>query len=560
MESHSTSNKNRKNLLIGLNKFGEIIQFNKECQKVTHYSRNDVIYRNILDFLIPTSHLNKWKEMVDSTLKKGEINNIEIPWKSSNGKEIPISWNSNIVGDKKKSNGDISFIGTVLNSDLISDELKEEQEDISEKSSIKNDKDKELKENKKRKDSKTKETENEKKFFRNKKSINKIEDRKTKIPKKLEKILEDLSHKYEKLSKKLNDLEISEKRIEKRLNEIDKYLPDGTILSDKKEETDLKFTEIDENNISDESANVTIQTYEPIDEHSGVMRINQDLDQKQEELEKFEASLIEDRKKLDNRIIELSRWKEKLLELESEIEKRRADLVEQESLFLQNLASNSDNKSNTDISITSDKQNLFSEDNINDFFDNISDCAVIIQRGTLKRVNQSFAELLGYEIDEMIDKSLFDFISPEGFRVIEKFYLDRLKGVESPGYDIVLLTKNKTEMPVQVSTQPTRYKGDKAEIAIFNIESFNKKETESEISSTQIESENNIIKEDNEDNESQQIQNSEQIDEETSKIIHETDTETDDKTDNTNEEDQENFDKNNENSSEESESKNEKSD
>ena len=40
-----------------------------------------------------------------------------------------------------------------------------------------------------------------------------------------------------------------------------------------------------------------------------------------------------------------------------------------------------------------------------DVINNISDCAIIIQRGIVKQVNKSFANLIGYSIDEIIKKT-----------------------------------------------------------------------------------------------------------------------------------------------------------
>ena len=98
---------------------------------------------------------------------------------------------------------------------------------------------------------------------------------------------------------------------------------------------------------------------------------------------------------LDKRVIELSRWKEKLLELESEIEKRRSDLVAQESEFLQNLASTPNNKTNQGINYSDTIIEKISDSDseqqaLQNIFDKITNCAVIIQRGTLKKVNQSW--------------------------------------------------------------------------------------------------------------------------------------------------------------------------
>ena len=94
--------------------------------------------------------------------------------------------------------------------------------------------------------------------------------------------------------------------------------------------------------------------------------------------------------------------------------------------------------------------------------------------GVLKRINDSFANLIGYEFKEIVDKSLFDFILPEGFSGIEEYYLNRLKGEDVSVYKTVLLTKNNEMISVEVYTKPTFFNGEKAEIAV--VKKLNRKE------------------------------------------------------------------------------------
>ena len=100
--------------------------------------------------------------------------------------------------------------------------------------------------------------------------------------------------------------------------------------------------------------------------------------------------------------------------------------------------------------------------------DKIPQSAVIIQRGVLKQINSSFAELIGFETDEIVNKSFFDFVAPEGLLEIEQYYLKRLKGIGNSTYKTVFSTKNKSKIAVEVSIQPTIYNGGKAEILIVN--------------------------------------------------------------------------------------------
>ena len=171
-------------------------------------------------------------------------------------------------------------------------------------------------------------------------------------------------------------------------------------------------------------------------------------------------------------IEELERKTRKIDRLGEELEERRKILVKQERMFNQRLISSLDEKihvkssrSNNRVDLDVNTKKETSEDHT--FIDNVLDCAVIVQRGILKQVNRPFVELLGYDINEVIGKSLFDFITPECYLEIEKYYLDRLKGVSSSGYKAVFLTKDNNKLVVEVSTRPTVFNGKKAEIAII---------------------------------------------------------------------------------------------
>jgi PAS domain S-box-containing protein len=101
------------------------------------------------------------------------------------------------------------------------------------------------------------------------------------------------------------------------------------------------------------------------------------------------------------------------------------------------------------------------------FIDNMQDGVAIVQCGILKKVNNRFAKLLGYRMNEVVGKSLFGFISPESFLDIERYYLDRLKGVDSLKYNAIFLTKDKDKLKLEVSTKSTKFNGEKAEFTII---------------------------------------------------------------------------------------------
>ena len=194
------------------------------------------------------------------------------------------------------------------------------------------------------------------------------------------------------------------------------------------------------------------------------------LDERAKELGELEAQLLKDRKIHDKRIAEFTTWKEKLLSLESEIEKRRRDIVELEDALRENLSSSEASGSNFDV-FSSETEDSLSDGNVvqedyHEILDKIPQCAAIIQRSILRQINSSFAELIGFQIDEVVDKSLFDFIAPEGLADVEKYYLGRLKGSGSSTYETIFSTKDDSKIQVEVSVKPTTYNGEKAEIVI----------------------------------------------------------------------------------------------
>jgi len=198
------------------------------------------------------------------------------------------------------------------------------------------------------------------------------------------------------------------------------------------------------------------------------------LDERKKELDELETQLIMDKKDLDKRITEFSNWKEKLLNLESEIEKRRIDLIEQETAYRENFISLPKSEIQSTVSslqsedVSKPEENV-AQDDYHDILDKITQGAAIIQRGILKQVNNSFAELIGFDDDELMNKNLFDFIAPEGFADLEKYYLNRLKGEDVSTYETILLTGDDQKIPVEINIKPTLYNGETAEMAVVRL-------------------------------------------------------------------------------------------
>ena len=201
-------------------------------------------------------------------------------------------------------------------------------------------------------------------------------------------------------------------------------------------------------------------------------RMNEETKIKKSEMELLESEINKYKKEFNKKLEEMREWRRKLEIAENEINRRRKDLVEQESMFSDLLFSSIDKA--FDSKILKD-DNAEGEDYSNNsyeksenIFDHIKEPAAIIQRGKLKKVNSSFASLVGYEVEELNNKSLVSIVSDESYRIIEQYYLDRLKGNETASYKTTFITKDQEKIDVIVHSKPTTYQGEKAEITILN--------------------------------------------------------------------------------------------
>jgi len=110
-ENHLVSTDSKNNLVLGLNRDGKIVQFDQGCQRITGYTRNEVLNKKIWDFLIPIAYITKWMELFDASVKNEGIGDFEIPLKTSDGEEVLISWSSFPLENKKGTVRSICFIG-----------------------------------------------------------------------------------------------------------------------------------------------------------------------------------------------------------------------------------------------------------------------------------------------------------------------------------------------------------------------------------------------------------------------------------------------------------------
>jgi PAS domain S-box-containing protein len=295
--------------------------------------------------------------------------------------------------------------------------------------------------------------------------------------------LQDLTQKYDLIAERIAELEKKDRRWQK------KHLKAND--SDSSLEKDIKHSvdELKENKPLDP---IPDNRQQPETEQEGffldpfgLKRQQKELTSKQQQLETrskkleaFEAQLLKERSIFNARVEEFSRWREKLMNLESAIEKRRQELVKQEKTAG---APRLVTPQNTDNARGGLEKHVESPSISDETLDKIPQSAAILQRGIVKQSNGPFEEMLGYPKEELVEKSFFDFVALEGLSEIEKYYLDRLKGDNVTMYTTVFSTKNNQKIPVEVSIKQTVFNGEKAEIVI--VTSLDKKNSNGTTSS-----------------------------------------------------------------------------
>ena len=342
----------------------------------------------------------------------------------------------------------------------------------------------------------------------------------------MSKTVMDLLKKYKKINEKLKELEKKDRKLErknklleKNLKNLKSHMKKGNVVSlDKKSqyaEITVQKTKKDKYSFK-EMPNFF---HDPLGvkrkREAFELRIHA-LDERAKELGELESQLLNDRKVHDKRIAEFTTWKEKLLSLEAEIEKRRKDIVDLEDALRENLTSSS--ASGGDLNeVSSDTEGELSNETVmqedyHEIFDKISQSAVIVQRSIVKQTNNAFAELIGFETKEIINKSLFDFIAPEGLVDIEKYYLGRLKGNSTSTYETIFSTKENGNKCVEINIKPTIFNGEKAEMAVVQEMDDQTSVNNSSVNSeeiSEISSENDVDDKKQDSNDGSRIQKDE---------------------------------------------------
>ena len=407
-------------LVLSIDQKDKIIKFNKECEKILGFSNKEVLNKQFFDILIPDKFIKKWRNNLKQIRKNKLKDDFKLPLLCKNAEDIMILWSVFPVKDTKKVVKDIGFVGKLIPLD-----------------------------------------ETEKKHPT---KHSKIERKKTEKNIENNDLIKELVERNLELENKNKQLENELETFEKKLGQYNKKEESEKTLEPSSGKFEHSFSEFIH------GKKKRIESKEMIN----------DLEEKRTMLEERENQLLNEKRRINEKINEFCKWREKLELLENELYKREEELKEKEDLLDKNIKLESNQLSSPTSPVVVTTKDVVEN---SDFLDKISDSAVVLKRGILKQINDPFVKLIGYKDEEIIEKSIFNFIAPEGFESAESYYFSRIKGENISTYETIFLTKDNGKIDVEISYRPTTFNGEKAEIAIIkkiNKENETVKETTSE--------------------------------------------------------------------------------
>lgn len=101
-------------LIVSIDKKEKITQFNKECEKITGYTRYEALNKDFFEFLIPTRYSNIWRRMLNLARQNEVINNLKLPWLTKHKDEVMIQWSSFPAEEVDGDIGGICLVGKLI--------------------------------------------------------------------------------------------------------------------------------------------------------------------------------------------------------------------------------------------------------------------------------------------------------------------------------------------------------------------------------------------------------------------------------------------------------------
>ena len=111
--------KTNQELILGLTLDEEIIQFNKECERLTGYIRGEVVHKKLSEILLPKESIELWKTLLKSIQQTMWVDDFSFPIKTKHDQIYMISWTGFLIKDEKDSFKDICLFGKPLKTEEI---------------------------------------------------------------------------------------------------------------------------------------------------------------------------------------------------------------------------------------------------------------------------------------------------------------------------------------------------------------------------------------------------------------------------------------------------------
>ncbi len=109
----------------------------------------------------------------------------------------------------------------------------------------------------------------------------------------------------------------------------------------------------------------------------------------------------------------------------------------------------------------------FSEEKYATLVEQARDGVLVVRDGTIKFANATLCEITGYTIQEAMTMPLLDLIAPEFRETVVEHYTKRINGERvSSIYEVVVLCKDGTRIPVELSAKRIIYQGKLSSLAI----------------------------------------------------------------------------------------------
>ena len=104
-------------LILTLDLNEEIIQFNKEGERLTGYTRDEILHKKFSDLLLPEESVQQWKELFESIRQSMWIDNFILPLKIKNKQTYMIAWSGFLVKDETGAIKNICIFGKPIKSE-----------------------------------------------------------------------------------------------------------------------------------------------------------------------------------------------------------------------------------------------------------------------------------------------------------------------------------------------------------------------------------------------------------------------------------------------------------